>query len=174
MDAGVRDQMIALLPRMRRFAYSLAGSIDEADDLVQVACEKALSRLDQFQVGTRLDSWMFRIIQTSWIDRVRMVRRRETVNDAKILAVMPFDARIHEQIEARAALAIVRAEVANLPEEQRVVLALVAVDGMSYKDAAKVLGIPIGTVMSRLARARRKLGEALEPPGRSENLDARA
>lgn len=169
MDAGVRDQMIALLPRMRRFAYSLAGSIDEADDLVQVACEKALSRLDQFQVGTRLDSWMFRIIQTSWIDRVRMVRRRETVNDAKILPIIPFDARIHEQIEARAALAIVRAEVASLPEEQRVVLALVAVDGMSYKDAAKVLEIPIGTVMSRLARARRKLGEALERPGRAEN-----
>ena len=75
---------------------------------------------------------------------------------------MPVDARIHEQAEARADLAIVRAAVARLPEEQRVVLALVAIDGRTYQEAAETLGVPIGTIMSRLSRARRKLVDALE------------
>jgi RNA polymerase sigma-70 factor (ECF subfamily) len=158
--------MVALLPRMRRFAYSISGSMDEADDLLQAACERALSRLEQFVPGTRLDSWMFRIIQTTWIDRRRQARRRNVTSDTEELEAIGFDDRIHERTEARAALALVRAEVARLPEEQRIVLALVAVDGMSYREAADVLQIPIGTVMSRLARARSKLGEALEgPPG---------
>lgn len=166
MDEDVRQEMIALLPRLRRFGYSLTGSMDEADDLVQGACERALLRLDQYERGSRLDSWMFRIMQTTWIDRIRTTRRRGTVNDPEMMAAVPFDARIHEQTEARAALDIVRAEIALLPEDQRLVLALVTVDGMSYKDAAEVLEVPIGTVMSRLSRARKRLGEALEGRGR--------
>lgn len=164
MDNDVRQQMIALLPRMRRFAFSLSGSMDEADDLVQAACERALGRLDQYEQGTRLDSWLFRIIQTSWIDRVRATRRRGIASDPEVMAAVPYDARIHEQTEARASLDIVRAEIAQLPEEQRLVLALVTVDGMSYKEAAEMLEVPIGTVMSRLSRARKRLGEALERP----------
>jgi RNA polymerase sigma-70 factor, ECF subfamily len=164
MASDVRQDMVALLPRLRRFAYSLCGSLDEADDLVQAACERALTRLAQFEPGTRLDSWMFRIVQTTWLDRMRSVRRRNTVNDSDALDGQSFDARIYEQVEARVALGIVRAEIGRLPEEQRVVLALVTVDGMTYQEAADVLEIPIGTVMSRLSRARRKLGEALERP----------
>jgi RNA polymerase sigma-70 factor (ECF subfamily) len=68
--------MVELVPRLRRFAYVLAGSKDDGDDLVQAACERALARLDQFEPGTRLDSWMFRIVQTIWLDRGR--RRRTT------------------------------------------------------------------------------------------------
>lgn len=173
MDDDVRQKMIALLPRMRRFAYSLTGSMDDADDLVQAACERALNRLDQYEPGTRLDSWLFRIIQTSWIDRVRAVRRRGMVDDPEVMAAVPFDARIHEQTEARAALDIVREEIARLPEDQRLVLALVTVDGMSYKDAAEMLEIPIGTVMSRLSRARKRLGEALERPRPSSTQESR-
>lgn len=174
MDEDVRQGMIALLPRMRRFAYSLTGSMDEADDLVQSVCERALGRLDQYERGTRLDSWLVRIIQTTWIDRVRMARRRGTVSDPEVIAAVPFDARIHEQTEARAALEIIRAEIALLPEDQRLVLALVTVDGMSYKDAAEVLEIPIGTVMSRLSRARKRLGEALEQPRTAPIPESRA
>lgn len=173
MDDDVRQDMIALLPRMRRFAYSLTGSIDEADDLVQSACERALGRLDQYERGTSLEGWLFRIIQTSWIDRVRSVRRRGIVNDPEVMSAVPFDARIHERTEARAALEIVREEIALLPEDQRSVLALVTVDGMSYKDAAEVLEIPIGTVMSRLSRARKRLGEALERPRPSAAQESR-
>lgn len=164
MQSDVRQQMVALLPRMRRFAYSIAGNMDEADDLVQAACERALSRLEQFEPGTRLDSWMFRIIQTTWIDRMRQKRRRNVTNDPDELEAIGFIDRIHERAEARDALEIVRAEVGRLPDEQRLVLALVAIDGMTYQQAADTLEIPIGTVMSRLARARRKLGDALENP----------
>lgn len=173
MDDTVRQEMIALLPRMRRFAYSLTGSMDEADDLVQATCERALGRLDQYERGTRLDSWLFRIIRTSWIDRIRAVRRRGIVSNPEIMAAVPFDARIHEQTEARAALDIVRAEIERLPEDQRLVLALVTVDGMSYKDAAEALDVPIGTVMSRLSRARKRLGEALERPRPSAERESR-
>lgn len=164
MAGDIRQDLVNLLPRLRRFAYSLCGSLDEADDLVQAACERALSRLGQFQPGTRLDSWMFRIVQTVWIDRVRSAQRRTLVHDPTAMEMVAFDARTHEQTEARLALAIVREAVGKLPEEQRVVLALVSIDGRSYQEAADILEIPIGTVMSRLARARRKLSEAVENP----------
>lgn len=168
MANDIRQEMVALLPRLRRFAYSLTGSIDEADDVVQSACERALVRLHQFEPGSRLDSWLFRIVQTTWIDRLRSTKRRPQTNDAEVLENQGFDARIHERAEARAALGIVRDEIARLPEEQRSVLAIVAIDGMSYQEAADVLEIPIGTVMSRLARARKKLAEALEGSPASE------
>lgn len=165
MVDDVRQEMVALLPRLRRFAYAQTGSREAADELVQAACERALDRLDQFTPGTRLDSWMFRIMKTIWIDRMRYAGRRPQVS-AKVMDALPFDARIHEQAVARADLVIVRAEVAKLPEDQRLVLALVAIDGRSYQEAAETLGVPIGTIMSRLSRARRKLVEALEVPMR--------
>lgn len=164
MGDDVRQELVALLPRLRRFAYALTGSREEAEDVLQSACEKALSRLHQFEQGTRLDSWMFQIIRTVRIDRVRYAVRRPVANDADIAETVAFDARIHEQIEARHELEVVRREIALLPEEQRAVLALVTIDGMSYQQAADTLGVPVGTVMSRLARARRKLAEAIDTP----------
>lgn len=161
MPADVQSQLIELLPRLRRFAYSLAGSLDEADDVVQSACERALSRLDQFTPGTRLDSWMFQIVRTVWIDKTRYRKRRGFADELVEAEDIGFDARIHEQTEARMDLALIRKEVAKLPEDQRTVLGLVTIDGMSYQEAATTLGVPIGTVMSRLARARRRLAEAI-------------
>lgn len=169
----VRKELVALLPRLKRFAYSLSGSLDEAEDLVQAACEKALMRLDQFEIGTRLDSWMFRIVQNTWIDRMRYTQRRGVVNDPEAVERVAFDARIHEQMEARSALGIVRAQFARLPEGQKFVLSLVTIDGYSYEEAAQILGIPIGTVMSRLSRARRKLAEAIDTPPVPANRDRR-
>ncbi|HIN66053.1 MAG TPA: RNA polymerase sigma factor [Candidatus Obscuribacterales bacterium] len=162
-ETEIRLQIVALLPRLRRFAFALTGRQDEADDLVQSACLKALDRLSQYEVGTKLDSWMFRIVQTTFLDDVRSRSRRakDTVINEDINAV-GFDARIHEQTEARADLAIIRAKINELPAEQRELLALVVVDGMSYQSAAEVLDVPIGTVMSRLARARKKLASALQ------------
>lgn len=161
MTADVRRELVELLPRLRRFACALTGSLDDADDVVQAACERALSRLHQFTPGTRLDNWMFQIVRSIWIDRVRRVRRMGEVNDPDWETHIGFDARIHEQAEARMDLSIVRRAVALLPEEQRIVLALVTVEGKSYKEAAELLDVPIGTIMSRLARARKKLAEAL-------------
>lgn len=172
MVSDVRQELVALLPRLRRFAFAQTGTREAADDLVQAACERALSRLDQFTPGTRLDSWMFRIIQTIWVDRMRYAGRRPQAN-ANVIELMSFDARIHEQAEARADLAIVRAEVARLPEEQRIVLAMVAIDGQTYQQAAETLGVPVGTIMSRLSRARRKLVDALEAPAPTYNAGER-
>lgn len=164
-DYELRSQIVTLLPRLRAVARGLAGSSADGDDLLQAACEKALTRLHQFQAGTRLDRWMFQILKTTHIDRVRQVqRRRQAVLSADIAEVVAFDARIHERTEAREDLAIVRRTLPRLPDEQREVLALVVIDGMSYQDAAETLGIPQGTVMSRLARARKKLLQALESP----------
>ncbi len=162
MTVDVRQEIVALLPRLRRFACALTGSLDEADDIVQAACEKALGRLDQFTPGTRCDQWMFQIIRTVWIDKLRHTRRRQGINVADDVEQVAFDARIHEQAEARMDLAIIRREIARLPEEQRVILVLVTVDGRSYQETATMIGVPIGTVMSRLSRARRRLAEALD------------
>lgn len=164
MAPDIREKLVELLPRLRRFGYALCGSLDEADDLVQTACERALVNLHTFEAGTRLDSWMFRIMQNAFIDSVRRRGRRKTDADPDAIAAVPHDARIYEQTEARADLDVVRRTVATLPEEQRAVLALVAIDGRSYQDAADILSIPVGTVMSRLSRARRKLADAIAGP----------
>jgi RNA polymerase sigma-70 factor (ECF subfamily) len=162
MAEDILQEMVALLPRLRRFAYSLSGSMDEADDLVQAACERALARLRQYEPGTQLASWMFRLIQTIWIDRMRYEGRRRKVSGDGVMETIAFDARIHEQAEARGLLEIVRREVSRLSEDQRSVLALVVVEGMSYQQAADTLGVKIGTIMSRLARARLKLAAAID------------
>lgn len=157
MQEEIKRQMVGLVPRLRRFAYAISGSRDEGEDLVQSACLRALDRLDQFQPGTRLDSWMFRIVQTTWIDRARQRGRRAEVNDPDRLAGTSDDGLGVRSTESRMVLARVREAMAGLPEDQRVVLALVAIEGLSYKAAAETLDVPIGTVMSRLARARSKL-----------------
>lgn len=156
-STDVRHQIAALLPRLRRFARVLARTREDADDLVQAAIEKALVRTDQWAPGTRLDSWMFRIMQNAWIDEVRSRQRRgETFvpeEEGEHVGVSTTDA----QIDAIA----VRKAVAQLGEDQRVVVGLVLVEGLSYDEAAQVLGIPVGTVTSRLARAREALQASL-------------
>ena len=157
------DQLIAVLPRLRRFARGLTGSVVEADDLVQAACERALARRHQFQEGTRFDSWMFRIVQTIWIDqlRARAVRKEESeVVEARAGSDEPM-----RRVEARLTLSEVRRAVDRLSPEQRAALLLVTVEGLSYKEAAEVIQVPVGTVMSRLARARLALQTQLEGGG---------
>ena len=156
VENDVRDELVALLPRLRRFACALTKSIDDADDLVQAACERALTRLHQWQRGSRLDSWMFRIVQTIWIDRMRAKRVRGTETDAGA-ADLIAGSHGERDMEARSALRRTREAMSRLAPEQRLVLALVSIEGLSYKEAAEVLDVPIGTVMSRLARARRRL-----------------
>ena len=157
MSDDIRAEIAALVPRLRRFAYAISGNRDEGDDLVQQACLKALSRLNQYQRGTRLDSWMFRIIQTTHIDAIRRRKRQATPAEPELLERQSDEGREAGRSEQRLLLARVRAAIAELPEEQRAVMALVAIEGYSYKEAADVLETPIGTVMSRLARARARL-----------------
>ncbi len=167
VDEAVRSQMIELLPRLRRFARGLSGAADQADDLVQAACERALARIEQWTPGTRLDSWMFRIVQTIWLDerRANKVRTGEGQIDAESAeAELAFDGE--RRMDAHITFDRVRAAMGKLPEEQRTVMMLVCVEGQTYKEAAETLQIPIGTVMSRLARARLALARLMgEPTG---------
>jgi len=159
----VEAQLIALLPRLRRFALGLTGSRDEADDLVQAACERALTRLHQWQPDTRLDSWMFRIIKTIWIDQWRSDKARGEHVDLDSVQP-PTGSNGRHVTEVQNTLEAVCRAMEQLPEDQRLVLILVSVDGLSYEEAAAVLETPVGTIMSRLARARRRLHELLETP----------
>jgi RNA polymerase sigma-70 factor, ECF subfamily len=163
MSTSFNDQLVAVLPRLRRFARGLTGSAVEADDLVQAACERALARTHQFQAGTRFDSWMFRIVQTVWIDQIRArdIRRTES-EDAAMHVGSDESVR---RVEARMALREVQAAIVTLPPEQRAALLLVTVEGLSYKEAAEVASVPVGTIMSRLARARLALQAKFETGG---------
>jgi RNA polymerase sigma-70 factor, ECF subfamily len=162
IDEELRTTLVVLLPRLRRFAVNLAGSADDGDELVQAACERALARSHQWQPGTRLDSWLYRIIHSIWIDqlRARRVRAHLPLDVAETQTSPGAD----HAAEARLTLDAVRRALAALPGEQRVVLLLVCADGFTYKEAADALGIPIGTVMSRLARARLALMARLGAP----------
>lgn len=152
MSETARSQMIALLPRLRRFAASLTGNLSDADDLVQDTVERALKNLHRWQEGTRLDSWMYRIAQNIWIDTMRAKRVRPTVNEDPPESAVAFDGV--RAAEAKLTFAETCRALGELPEEQRVVVALVLIEGVPYREAAEILGVPIGTVTSRLARAR--------------------
>lgn len=154
------EQIIAFLPRLSRFAYSLTGKADQRDDLVQETCARALAHRDQWQAGTRLDSWMFRIAQNLWFDRKRAEKfRGESVDIESVENLVGSDGR--SVMESRLALAEVLRGLDQLSPEYRVLIALVCVDGLTYQQAADVLGLPVGTVMSRLARARLALHDAI-------------
>ncbi len=156
----VRERMIEFLPRLRRFACALTGNVDEGDDLVQETCARVLERIDQWRPGTALESWMFRIAQNLWKDQMRARKvRGETVDVGALPEIVGTDGR--EVMDGRLALAAVLRDLSRLPEDQRVLVALVCIEGLAYKEAAEMLDIPIGTVMSRLARARRALHQTM-------------
>ena len=158
---GLEREIIDLLPRLRRLGRALTRAPSDADDLVQITVERALTRRDQWQAGTRLDSWMFRIMKNAWIDETRARRRRNAV-----LAPAEEGEPVGDDGEAamqdRLAVAEVGRAMARLPDEQRLAVALVLVEGLSYKDAADVLEIPPGTLTSRLVRGRMALMAELQ------------
>lgn len=159
----LHGEIAALLPRLRRFARSIVYNRDDADDLVQVAVERALNRSAQWEAGTRLDSWMFRIMKNAWIDEVRSRIRRDNIFAPEEAGEHVGDgfAEAHQQ-----RLAIQKA-ISLLSEDHRMVVGLVLVDGMAYREAADVLDLPLGTLMSRLARARAALQASLSDQTRS-------
>ena len=171
----IRSRMIELLPRLRRFAFALTGDKDKADDLVQDTCERALAHLDQWKPGTSLDSWMYRIAQNIWVDHHRSRKSHGGENTLdEVENLIGQDGR--SVTESRLTLAAVTEGIARLPAEQKVLVAMVCVEGVSYKEAASILDIPIGTVMSRLSRARQTLYASLieAPQQAAEPVAARA
>ena len=153
---GLQRQIVDLLPRLRRLARVLARDLADADDLVQATVERALVHQDQWRPGTRLDSWMFRIMKNAWIDESRARNRR-----GKVFAPEEQGTSVGldgaAAMESRLAAADVEKAMARLPDEQRLAVALVLVDGLSYKEAAEVLEVPQGTLTSRLVRGRMAL-----------------
>lgn len=154
------DELVALLPRLRRFARALAWNAADADDLCQLSVEKALNARASWQAGTRMDQWMYRIMRNSWIDMARAGKRRGKtfVEEEAGLTVGDGGDRA---IEARVELDRVDRAMNRLPDEQREAIALVLVEGLAYKEAAAMLDIPMGTLTSRLVRGREALMQHL-------------
>lgn len=150
--------MLQLLPRLRRFAAGLCGNADNGDDLCQMSLERALANRSKWQEGTRLDSWMYRIMRNIWIDEARATsRRRETfvADDAG------WGVGFSGGQEAAIELSMVDRAMQTLPCEQREAVLLVMVEGYAYKEAAEIVGCPVGTLNSRLVRGRDALLERL-------------
>lgn len=156
-SASLRDEIVTLLPRLRRFARSLTRHPADADDLVQLAVERALAHPPPGDGPDRVDSWLFRIIRNAWIDEVRRRGRWGEVLAPPELGENVGDAGS----EGDQTLLAVQQAMEELAPEQRLVVALVLVEGLSYQEAATVLEVPVGTVTSRLARARELLQAAL-------------
>lgn len=153
IDAEMADALCELLPRLRRFARTLARHPADADDLLQVALERALSRAGQWRRDTRLDAWVFGIVRNAWIDEVRARQRGQ-----KVFAPEEHGAHVGESPMEGSELAMtVQAAMQQLPEEQRMAIALVLIEGLSYREAAEAMAVPIGTLTSRLARGREAL-----------------
>ena len=149
-------QLGGLLPRLRRFAHSLSRNPADADDLTQLTVERALRSREQWQPGSRLDSWLYKMMRNLWIDTVRARGRRESkevpVDEAAELGHDPRDAT-----DAAIDLKRVMAAMGRLPGEQREVVSLILIEGFGYRETAEILDLPIGTVSSRLVRGRTAL-----------------
>jgi RNA polymerase sigma-70 factor (ECF subfamily) len=163
----IRGSLVPLYPRLKRFGISLTESEDRAEDLVQHACERALERFDQWVPGTRFDSWLYQIMYNAWIaEQTSEANKASTSLDD---AVNVESNQGPAAVESRMMLDDVFKELLHLPEEHRIVLILVCVDGLSYKEAAEVLNIRVGTVMSRVSRGRfalsRRLGQSFPRSG---------
>jgi RNA polymerase sigma-70 factor (ECF subfamily) len=149
-DADFGEQVGTLLPRLRRFARALTRHPQDADDLVQLAVERALTRSKQWRPDSSLTNWMLAIVRNAWIDETRSRRRRDAVLVPENEAAEVGDTGTDRDIE----LWSIQSALDRLPEEQRLAVALVLVEGLSYREAAQVMEVPIGTLTSRLARGR--------------------
>ena len=162
-SAHFGEKLVKLLPQMRRFARGLTRDAADGDDLCQATIERALKASHQWQEGSRLDAWVYRIMRNIWIDEARASNRRSQ-------AFAPEEAGEHVgsagdmAIEAFVELGNVERAMLLLPAEQREAVLLVLVEGFAYKEAAEIVGCPLGTLTSRLVRGRealmRELGEA--------------
>jgi RNA polymerase sigma-70 factor (ECF subfamily) len=150
-----RPDLIEHLPRLRRYARALTGDVNRADDLVQDTLERALAKLDLWQPGSDLRAWLFTLMHNLFVNQIRVRRPQETVMEEALDE--PVSGGQMEALTARD----IHAALARLPEEQREVLLLVGLEQFGYAEAAQVLGVPTGTVMSRLSRARERMRQML-------------
>lgn len=158
-EDDIRSGLSLHLKRLWRYAMVLSRQRDVADDLVQATCVRALERAAQFIAGTRLDRWLFAILHSIWLNEVRSRRVRMGQGFVDADEALVFDGA--GEVEAHLMASQALRQVQNLPEAQRTAVFLAYVEGLSYREVAEVLDIPIGTVMSRLATARARLAEGM-------------
>jgi RNA polymerase sigma-70 factor (ECF subfamily) len=151
--APFQAQLVALLPRLRRFCHGLTGNRDLGDDLLQIAVERALARFEQWEAGSSLENCVMKIARNANIDRLRAEKVRGTAIEIDEALDLPGEDQL-AMLEFRSELEAARAALAAMPSHLREVMATVVIDGRSYREAAELLEVPIGTVMSRVSRAR--------------------
>ncbi len=168
-EKDIRAGLSQHLTRLWRYALVLSRQRDVADDLVQATCVRALERAGQFAAGTRLDRWLFAILHSIWLNEIRSRRVRMGQGFVDADDALVFDGA-HET-ETHILAGQVLKQVQALPEAQRTAVFLAYVEGLSYREVADVLDVPIGTVMSRLAAARAKLADGMGPPDGARRLN---
>jgi RNA polymerase sigma-70 factor (ECF subfamily) len=157
LDPAIRDQVLATVPSLRAFAISLCGNIDRADDLVQETLLRALAHIDSFEPGTNMPAWLFTILRNLFRSEYR--KRRREVEDAEGRYAETL--KSHPEQTGRVEFQEFRAALAKLPADQREALILVGASGFSYDDAAAICGCAVGTIKSRVNRARTRLADLL-------------
>ncbi|MEM9433423.1 MAG: RNA polymerase sigma factor [Pseudomonadota bacterium] len=161
MANDLKQDLISLLPRLRRFARSLTRSVSEADDLVQEACLRSLDRADQWDPAQPLDRWVFRILRNLWISELR--KRSVRLGQGHVPAEDSSELVSNEGGENSVLAAELHGQIMSLPDELSAILLTVSVEGYSYAEAAELFEIPVGTVMSRVHRARKMLASKIAP-----------
>ena len=154
---SLREAMLAVVPSLRAFAMSLCGNVDRADDLVQETLLRAIANIDSFEPGTNMSAWLFTILRNLFRSEYR--KRRREVEDAEGRYAETL--KSHPEQTGRVEFQEFRAALAKLPADQREALILVGASGFSYDDAAAICGCAVGTIKSRVNRARTRLAEQL-------------
>jgi RNA polymerase sigma-70 factor, ECF subfamily len=161
IDDALRDAVLAAVPKLRAFAISLSGNVDRADDLVQETLLRALANIDSFQPGTNLQAWLFTILRNLFRSEYRKRRREVEDTDGSYADSMVSQPEQESQLEFKE----LRVALSKLPQDQREALILVGASGFSYEEAAAICGCAIGTIKSRVNRARNRLASELSIEG---------
>jgi len=164
VDPSLRDDIIAAIPNLRAFAISLSGSVDRADDLVQETLLRAFANISSFRPGTNLPAWLFTILRNLFRSEYRKRRREVPDSDGAFAATLTTnpDQTTHLDFED------FRIALDKLPSDQREALVLVGASGFSYEEAAEICECAVGTIKSRVNRARKRLGELLAIEGEDD------
>jgi RNA polymerase sigma-70 factor (ECF subfamily) len=157
LNPSLRDSMLAAVPSLRAFAISLSGNIDRADDLVQETLLRAIANIDSFQPGTNMSAWMFTILRNLFRSEYRKRRREVEDTDGSYAESL----KSHPEQNSRMEFQEFRAALAKLPPDQREALILVGASGFSYEEAASICDCAVGTIKSRVNRARTRLADLL-------------
>ncbi len=161
LDPAIRDQVLGTVPSLRAFAITLCGNIDRADDLVQETVLRALSHIDSYEPGTNMPAWLFTILRNLFRSEYRKRRREVEDADGRYAETL----KSHPEQTGRVEIEEFRTALAKLPSDQQEALILVGASGFSYEDAASICGCAVGTIKSRVNRARTRLADLLAIDG---------